>query len=81
MIRALKRVVLVSFLAVGLLALGTGQSQAGGPPRGGYGGFRGGYGGWGGFRNGYGGWGGGFRNGYGGYSGSYGWYFPPTWGF
>ena len=84
MIRALKRVVLASFLAVGLLALGAGQSQAGGPFRGGYGGYRGGYGGWGGyggFRNGYGGWGGGFRNGYGGYGGSYGWYFPPIWGF
>jgi hypothetical protein len=49
MIRALKRAVLASFLAVGLLAMGVGQSKAGEPPHSGYGGdggYRGGYGGW-----------------------------------
>jgi hypothetical protein len=72
-----KRAVLASFLAVGLLTVGAGQSHAGGQSPGGRGGYRGGYGGgnrqgygdyrqgYGGYRNGYGG----YRNGYGGYGG------------
>jgi hypothetical protein len=54
MIRALKRSVLASFLAVGLLALGAGQSQTRGQSPGGHGG------GYGGYRGGYSGWGGGY---------------------
>ena len=77
MIRVLKRVVLASILAIGLLSLGAGQSQAFGQSRGGhgggYGGYRGGFG-YGGYRGGFG-W---YPGGYGGWGG---WYFPYSWGY
>ena len=78
MIRSLKGAILASFLALGLLTMGTGQCQAGGRSSGGryggYGGYRGGYGG---YRGAYGGYGT-YRGGYWGYGG---WFFPLIWGF
>ena len=67
MIRSLKRAILASFLALGLLTMGTGQCQAGGRSSGGH------YGGYGGYRGGFAGYRGGFA-GYGGYRGAYGGY-------
>ena len=74
MIRIMKRTALASFLAVGILALGTIQSKAEGPSYGGHNGYGGGYNSYRGSYRGYRGFGGfgGYWGGFGGYGSGFG---------